>query len=54
MEVIKLWSRAIIKNKAKGTLKGNYWQSFLISLILLITGGSHNQGQEEVGIPRVI
>jgi uncharacterized membrane protein len=38
-----VWSRAELKDKAKGKLKGFYWQAFLVSLILVITGGSHNR-----------
>ncbi len=38
-----MWSRAELKDLAKGKLKGFYWQAFLVSLILVITGGSHNR-----------
>lgn len=38
-----MWNRSELKDKAKGKLKGFYWQAFLVSLILVITGGSHNR-----------
>ena len=38
-----MWNRSELKEKAKGKLKGFYWQAFLVSLILVITGGSHNR-----------
>jgi len=38
-----MWSRAELKDQAKIKLKGFYWQAFLVSLILVITGGSHNR-----------
>lgn len=38
-----MWSRAELKEQAKIKLKGFYWQAFLVSLILVITGGSHNR-----------
>lgn len=40
-----MWNRAEIKEKAKNALKGNYWHAFIVSLIILITGGSHNHGE---------
>lgn len=40
-----MWKRADLKAKAKKILKGNYWQAFLVSFIILITGGSHNRGE---------
>ncbi|MFW5979677.1 MAG: DUF975 family protein [Halanaerobium sp.] len=38
-----MWTRSELKHRAKGKLKGFYWQAFLVSLILIITGGSHNR-----------
>ena len=38
-----MWNRSELKETAKSKLKGFYWQAFLISLILVITGGSHNK-----------
>ena len=38
-----MWTRSSLKDKAKKILKGNYWQAFLVSLVILITGGSHNR-----------
>ena len=40
-----MWKRPQLKEKAKKVLKGNYWQAFIVSLIILITGGSHNHGE---------
>ena len=40
-----MWKRAELKDKAKKALKGHYWQAFVVSLIILITGGSHNHGE---------
>nr|AGF93441.1 integral membrane protein [uncultured organism] len=40
-----MWTRSSLKDKAKKILKGNYWQAFLVSLVILITGGSHNRGE---------
>jgi uncharacterized membrane protein len=39
----KVWTRSELKNIAKKKLKGFYWQAFLVSLILVISGGSHNR-----------
>ncbi|MFN2339711.1 MAG: DUF975 family protein [Halanaerobium sp.] len=38
-----MWTRSDLKERAKGKLKGFYWPAFLVSLILIITGGSHNR-----------
>ena len=40
-----MWKRTQLKAKAKKVLKGNYWQAFIVSLVILITGGSHNHGE---------
>ncbi len=40
-----MWKRADLKEQAKKVLQGNYWKAFLVSLIILITGGSHNHGE---------
>ena len=40
-----MWTRTELKDRAKNVLKGNYWQAFLVSLVILITGGSHNRGE---------
>ena len=37
-----LWTRADLKLRAKEALRSNYWRAFLVSLVLIITGGSHN------------
>jgi uncharacterized membrane protein len=37
-----MWSRKVLKQKAKDILKLNYWSAFLVSLILAIIGGSRN------------
>lgn len=36
-----IWSRAELKTRAKLALSGSYWYAFLISFLILITGGSH-------------
>lgn len=36
-----MWTREDLKNRAKGDLRGNYWKAFLVSLLILIVGGSH-------------
>ncbi len=38
-----MWSRKELKEKGKLKLKGFYWNSFLVSFILIISGGSHNK-----------
>ncbi|MGM0499685.1 MAG: DUF975 family protein [Bacillota bacterium] len=38
-----MWNRSELKEKGKLKLKGFYWPSFLVSLILIISGGSHNK-----------
>ena len=38
-----MWNRSELKKSAKEKLKGFYWQAFLVSIILVITGGSHNR-----------
>lgn len=35
-----MWSREILKNRAKAVLKVSYWKAFLVSLIIAIIGGS--------------
>ncbi|MDR7869231.1 MAG: DUF975 family protein [Tissierellaceae bacterium] len=35
-----MWSRESIKDYAKGFLRKHYWKAFLVSLIVLILGGS--------------
>lgn len=39
-----MWERAELKTKAKEVLKKNYWKSFLISLVILISGGDSHGG----------
>jgi len=40
-----MWQRSQLKEKARQVLKGNYWSAFIVSLVILITGGSHNRGE---------
>ncbi|MGV8980469.1 DUF975 family protein [Clostridium sp.] len=35
-----MWSREILKDRAKAVLKVSYWRAFLVSLVLAIIGGS--------------
>lgn len=37
-----MWSREILKNRAKAVLKISYWNAFLVSLVIAIMGGSDN------------
>lgn len=39
-----MWTREVLKERAKAVLKTNYWKSFLISLVILIAGGDGNSG----------
>lgn len=39
-----MWRRAELKTKAKEVLKKKYWKSFLISFVLLISGGDSRGG----------
>ena len=45
-----MWQRSQLKQKARQVLKGHYWQAFIVSLIIIIIGGSHNRG--EIGSSR--
>lgn len=37
-----MWTREIVKSRAKEYLFNIYWQAFFVSLILLLVGGGHN------------
>jgi uncharacterized membrane protein len=39
-----MWTRAMIKGRAKEVLSLNYWKAFLVSLVLLLAGGHHSSG----------
>ena len=39
-----MWDRVELKTKAKEVLKNKYWKSFLISLVLLLSGGDSRGG----------
>lgn len=39
-----MWSRELIKKRAKEVLKTSYWKAFLVSLIIGIIGGGRNSG----------
>jgi uncharacterized membrane protein len=39
-----MWSREMIKSRAKEYLFNIYWQAFFVSLIILLVGGAHNTG----------
>lgn len=39
-----MWTREMIKTRAKSVLSLNYWKAFVVSLVLLFVGGSHNGG----------
>jgi uncharacterized membrane protein len=38
-----MWTREMIKTRAKGVLRLNYWKAFLVSLVLLFAG-AHGSG----------
>lgn len=37
-----MWTRGDLKNKAKDFLRGNYWKSFLVAIVIALTGGNDN------------
>jgi uncharacterized membrane protein len=37
-----MWTRELLKNRAKAVLKISYWNAFVVSLVLAIIGGSDN------------
>ncbi|GAA0736380.1 DUF975 family protein [Clostridium oceanicum] len=37
-----MWTRASVKEKAKKVLQVNYWKAFIVSLVILITGGNNS------------
>lgn len=39
-----MWSRKELKDRAKETLRENYWRAFLVALVLLIVGGINLSG----------
>lgn len=39
-----MWTRELIKSRAKEYLFSIYWQAFFVSLVILIVGGGHNSG----------
>lgn len=39
-----MWTRGLIKERAKGVLKFNYWKAFVVSLVIVIAGGNSNGG----------
>lgn len=39
-----MWTREALKSRAKAVLKTNYWKAFLISLVVLFSGGSGSGG----------
>ncbi len=42
--VVYMWDRVELKSLAKQSLKNNYWQAFLISLVIAFTSGSGGGG----------
>lgn len=43
-----MWSRVELKTRAKEVLKNNYWKAFLVSLVILLGGGSTSNGRSSV------
>ncbi|SRR6056297_1068429 len=39
-----MWTRELLKTRAKEVLRNNYWKALLVSFLIVITGGSHNGG----------
>lgn len=39
-----MWTRVMIKDRAKQVLQGNYWKAFLVALILMFVGGINLSG----------
>lgn len=37
-----MWTRSLIKEKAREVLKFNYWKAFVVSLVILIAEGENN------------
>ncbi|MDQ2084950.1 hypothetical protein RBH29_00670 [Herbivorax sp. ANBcel31] len=37
-----MWTRRILKTRAKSVLRVSYWKAFLVSLIIMIVGGNGN------------
>jgi uncharacterized membrane protein len=44
-----MWTRTMIKDRAKGVLSFNYWKAFVVSLVLLLAGGRQNGGGSSNG-----
>ncbi|HHZ00385.1 MAG TPA: hypothetical protein GYA03_04740 [Tissierellia bacterium] len=44
-----MWDRVELKTKAKEVLKKKYWKSFLISLVLLLSGADSRGGGSSGG-----
>jgi len=39
-----MWTREMIKSRAKKYLFNIYWQAFFVSLVIFVVGGEHNTG----------
>lgn len=39
-----MWTREVLKSRAKEVLKGNYWHAFLISLVIMLSGAESGGG----------
>lgn len=39
-----MWTRVMIKTRAKSVLEGNYWAAFLVAFVLMFVGGIHLSG----------
>lgn len=44
-----MWTREMIKVRAKGVLRFNYWKAFVVSLVLLFAGAGRNGGGSSNG-----
>ncbi|MFC0215629.1 DUF975 family protein [Paenibacillus chartarius] len=39
-----MWTRAMLKERAKAVLKGSYWKAFLVGLVMVVAGGQSGGG----------
>lgn len=44
-----MWTRVMIKTRAKSVLEGNYWKAFLVAFVLMCVGGIHLSGPFDGG-----
>lgn len=47
-----MWTRADLKEKAKAVLKTNYWQAFVVALVIFLLGADGSSGGSSSGSSR--